>query len=123
MAKRVLDIGNCSPDHAAIRGLIQSNFGAEVVRAHGWRDASAELQAGRIDLVLVNRRLDRDHGDGLEIIRQIKSDEHLAAVPCMLISNFPDFQTKAVEIGAEPGFGKAELDEPATVEKLQRFLG
>jgi two-component system chemotaxis response regulator CheY len=123
MPKRVLDIGNCNPDHAAIRGLIQSNFDAEVVRAHGWRDASAELQPGRIDLVLVNRRLDRDHSDGLEIIRQIKSDERLAAVPCMLISNFADFQARAIEIGAEPGFGKAELDEPATVEKLQRFLG
>lgn len=122
MPKRVLDIGNCNPDHAAIRGLIQSHFDAEVVRAHGWRDASDALQQGPFDLVLVNRRLDRDHSDGLEIIREIKSDERLAAVPCMLISNFADFQTKATEIGAELGFGKAELDEPATVEKLQRFL-
>lgn len=122
MPKRVLDIGNCNPDHAAISALLRQNFDAQVVRAHGWHDASRELQNGAIDLVLVNRRLDRDDSDGLEIIRQIKADPSLAGIPCMLISNYPDYQAKAQQAGAEPGFGKSDLYDPRTLENLRPFL-
>ena len=122
MPKKVLDIGNCAADHAAISALIKEHFDAQVVRAHGWPDASRELQGGAVDLVLVNRRLDRDHSDGLEIIRQIKSDPDLAGTPCILITNYSEYQTKAQEAGAEPGFGKSELRDPRTIEKLKPFL-
>jgi hypothetical protein len=40
----------------------------------------------------------------------------------MLISNFPDAQFAAEEVGAAPGFGKQELREPATLQKLGQFL-
>ncbi len=40
----------------------------------------------------------------------------------MLLSNFPQYQEAAVAAGAEPGFGKAELDRPETLERLRRFL-
>ena len=123
MPKRVLEIGNCAADHSAISALVEEHFDAQVVRTHGWQDASRELQSGSIDLVLVNRRLDRDHSDGLEIIRQIKSDPDLAGTPCMLITNYPEYQTKAQAAGAELGFGKSELHDPRTIEKLKPFLG
>jgi len=122
MAKRVLDVGNCVPDHAAIRGLLESSFGAEVVQAHGPGDALRLLKAQPFDLVLVNRKLDQDYSDGLPIIKSIKADAKLVSVPCMLITNHADHQQEAVAAGAEFGFGKKELQSRETHAKLARFL-
>lgn len=122
MPKRVLDIGQCSFDHGSIRHLLEGEFGAEVVQAHRSRDALAALRAGRFDLVLVNRKLDADGDDGLKIVQAIKADERLSSTPVMLVTNFPERQQAAIAAGAEPGFGKAQLDEPATHEKLAKFL-
>lgn len=123
MPSRVLDIGNCAPDHAAIRQLIERQFDAVVDQADGAEDALARLHAERYALVLVNRKLDVDYSDGLEVIRQIKADSSLSGVACMLITNYAEHQQAAVAAGAEPGFGKLELASPATREKLARFLG
>lgn len=123
MTKRVLDVGNCAPDHAAIRRFIESHFDAQVAQTHGPDDTLSELRSGAFDLVLVNRRLDRDYSDGLDIIRQIKQDAVLANTPCMLITNYPEHQEQAAQDGAESGFGKAELGRPETEDKLRNFLG
>jgi len=120
--KRVLDVGNCPLDHAAIRSLVQENFSADVVQTHGAEDTLEVLRSGSVDLVLVNRKLDRDDSDGLEVIQTIKSDPHSTAVPVMLITNFADQQQLAVDMGAEPGFGKSQLEDSVTVERLKRFL-
>jgi CheY-like chemotaxis protein len=121
--KRVLDVGNCQPDHAAIRRLVEGGYGAKVVQAHGPEDALAELHAGKFDLVLVNRKLDRDYSDGIEIIKAIKADPSIASTPVMLITNYVEHQDAAVAIGAERGFGKLEYDLPATRERLAKILG
>lgn len=122
MPKRVLDVGNCVPDHAAIRGMLERNFAVEVVQAHGPDDTAALLASQPFDLVLVNRKLDQDYSDGLKIIQQIKADQRLASVPCMLVTNLPDQQQAAVAAGAEYGFGKKELASEQTRERLARFL-
>ena len=41
MTKRVLDVGNCRPDHASIRALVESNFNA---RAHSHAHAKGLWQ-------------------------------------------------------------------------------
>jgi CheY-like chemotaxis protein len=121
MVKQVLDIGNCAADHAAIRHLIERGFDATVMRAHGEQDALAVLRSQPIDLVLVNRLLDRG-GDGMQVILRIKGEPDLAGVPVMLVTDYPQYQRAAVEAGAEAGFGKSELQSPETREKLTRFL-
>ena len=123
MTKRVLDVGNCAADHDSILRLVEGNFDAEVVQAHGPQDALAELRGGGIDLVLVNRKLDHDDSDGLEIIKQIKQDPTLSRTPCMLITNFAEHQRIAVQAGAEQGFGKMEYDSEETHDRLRKFLG
>jgi CheY-like chemotaxis protein len=123
MTKRVLDVGQCQPDHGAIRRLVQGEFGAEVVQADRLDDALAQLRTGRFDLVLINRKLDVDYSDGIDILRAIKADAELASTPVMLDTNYAEHQQAAVAAGAEPGFGKAELGLPETREKLGRFLG
>jgi CheY-like chemotaxis protein len=122
MTKRVLDVGQCSPDHASIRRLVEGRFGAEVVQAHGPEDALAELRSGEFHLVLINRKLDRDYTEGIEILHAIKADAELADVPVMLITNYEEHHAIAVEAGGQHGFGKAELEHPATHERLAAIL-
>src|SRR5262245_50428067 len=122
MVKRVLDIGNCGVDHTAIRAMLEKSFGAEVLQADGPVDALQTLKQQPIDLVLINRKLDQDYSDGIDVIRQIKADPRLAAVPCMLVTNYADHQEEAVKVGAEHGFGKKQLYAPQTHERLARFL-
>jgi two-component system chemotaxis response regulator CheY len=123
MSKRVLDVGNCGPDHAAIRSYLKRHFDCEIVQAHGAEDTLQQLKRGRFDLVLVNRKLDADYSDGLEVIRQIKADPGVADVPVMLVTNYPEHQESAIRAGAIRGFGKLEFDKPETRERLAAALG
>ena len=123
MTKRVLDVGNCSPDHASICELIEERFAARVVQTHGAEDTLDALRNSAFDLVLVNRKLDRDYSDGLEIIKQIKADAAIANVPVMMITNYDDQQSLAIQEGAVRGFGKLELHESGTLERLTEILG
>ncbi len=122
MSKRVLDVGNCAPDFASISGFLTSQFDCQVDQAHGPQDALDMLRQGDYALVLVNRKLDQDYTDGIEIIQAIKADTELQSVPTMLITNFADHQDAAVAIGAERGFGKLELNAE-TAKRLGSILG
>jgi two-component system chemotaxis response regulator CheY len=122
LTKRVLDVGNCIPDHAAIRQMIESRFNARVLQAHRLDDTIAMLEREPVDLVLVNRKLDQDYSDGIEVIRKLKALPQFAQTPMMLVTNLADHQRLAVEQGAEPGFGKLALDAPETEANLRRFL-
>lgn len=123
MPKRVLDIGNCVPDHRAIAMLITAHFDAQVFAADQWQDASDQLRSQTFDLVLVNRKLDIDYSDGIEVIRQLKADAELRDIPVMMITNYPEHQQVAIQAGAVEGFGKQSLRDPTTREKLAAFLG
>ena len=123
MSKRVLDVGQCALDHGNIRHLLAQHFDVQVEQAHSTPEALGRLKQEAYDLVLVNRLLDRDHSPGLDLVQQLKADEQLAAIPVMLVSNYPASQQEAVAAGAAPGFGKSEYRDPATVEKLRAVLG
>lgn len=122
MPKTVIDCGNCGPDHSSIRNMIQSRFDAVVQRTHGPEDTLQRLREGDVALVMVNRKLDRDYSDGMDVIRQIKSDDQVGDVPVMLISNYDDHQEAAVAIGAVPGFGKLALSDPKTHALFEPYL-
>jgi CheY-like chemotaxis protein len=104
MPKRVLSVGQCAADDAAIARLIERNFDATVVPVPGTDEALAALRAARFDL------------------RAIKADPQFRAAPVMLVTNYTEHQQAAIEAGAEPGFGKLEYDRPETRAKLARFL-
>ena len=63
MAKTLLDCGNCGPDFNSIRQMVSSNFGAAVLQSHGAEDTLQLLRERDIDLVTVNRKLDRDYSE------------------------------------------------------------
>lgn len=123
MPKRVIDCGNCAPDHQAIRNMIQSHFDAVVEQTQDAAETLARLREGGVDLVLVNRKLDLDYSDGIDVIRQIKSDDELSGVPVMLVTNYEEHQQAAVAIGAVAGFGKLSVSDPQTHALLEPFLG
>ncbi len=122
MAKQVLNVGQCGPDHASISRFLQEHFQVEIARAALPDDAMTRLRERRADLVLINRKLDADYSDGMEILRAIKSDAALRDVPVMIVSNYADAQQAAVEAGAEYGFGKSELGGAQVVERLSKYL-
>jgi two-component system chemotaxis response regulator CheY len=120
--KRVLSVGQCYADHLAIAGTLERHFGAETVRADDGAGALARLRQEHFALVLINRVMDRDGSQGLELIKEIQADEELRVVPVMLVSNYEDSQEEAVRHGAKPGFGKAALGQPRTLSRVKPFL-
>ncbi len=122
MSKRILDVGNCGYDHSAIARLVQREFNAVAVAADDAHEALREARTGSYALIVVNRVLDADGSEGIEIIEALKSDPATQHLPVMMITNYPEHQAKALAAGAEPGFGKSTLHEPSTRERLAKFL-
>ncbi len=122
-SKTVLSIGQCRPDNAAITHFLTSNFDVEVLATDLVDDSLTALQKNSVDLILINRKLDTDYSDGMEIMKQIRSNPQTEQIPVMLISNFPESQEQAVAAGATYGFGKAELSSPETVQRVRDALG
>lgn len=122
MTKTVLDIGNCDPDHSALRRMLVSKYDVEVLRAHQLSDAIELLAKSSVDLILINRKLDVDYSDGADVLKSIKKDDRFRNIPVMIVTNYPEHQQAAVAEGAEYGFGKLEYKEAATHERLARFL-
>ncbi|MEM7312459.1 MAG: response regulator [Planctomycetota bacterium] len=123
MTKKLLDVGNCGPDHHSLIMMTGRHFDVEITQAHGMTDALESLRNGSFDLVVVNRLMDRDGSSGLEIIKAIKSDDALKGTPVMMVTNYADHQQLAVAAGAEPGYGKSTLFDASTAELLRPFLG
>ncbi|HIE99538.1 MAG TPA: response regulator [Planctomycetes bacterium] len=122
-SKIVLSVGQCRPDNAAITHFLTSNFDVEVLATDLVDDSLTALQKNSVDLILINRKLDTDYSDGMEIMKQIRSNPQTEQIPVMLISNFPESQEQAVAAGATYGFGKAELSSPETVQRVRDALG
>ncbi len=117
----VLDVGNCDPDHASMRRLL-SHFGVEPDRVMSVDEAMTALSDKSYDLVLVNRLIFADGSDALPLIERMQADDRLKDTPVMMISNYADAQERAMAAGAKCGFGKGDLNDPATLEKLRPYL-
>ncbi len=122
MMKRVLSVGQCIPDDGSLLRFLSSHFEVELIRSPDKEDALSRIRTESFDLILVNRKLDADYSDGLEVIQSIQADPDINTTPVMLISNYPDAQEKAVVTGAVLGFGKMELNNPEVVERVAKYL-
>lgn len=122
MSKTLLDCGNCGPDFHAIRQMVSNHFGASVVQSHGVEDTLELLRNQSVDLVTVNRKLDRDYSDGLDVAVAIKSDPELGSIPVMLVTNYDEHQETAIAAGCVKGFGKLAIKDPETRNLLEPFL-
>ena len=120
--KTVLSVGQCRPDQAAISHYLISHFDAKVMTADSAAETDTFLKDQDCDLILINRKLDVDGSDGMEILQTVCADKSTAGIPVMLVSNFAEWQQKAVALGARYGFGKAELNQPETRQRLSAIL-
>ncbi|QDT89303.1 response regulator [Gimesia algae] len=123
MTKRVLSVGQCVPDTSSIIRFLTSNFDVEIDQADVESDTLEKLKSSEYDLVLINRKLDADYSDGIELIQKIKATSEVKSSPLMLVSNYPEYQEQAVEVGAVYGIGKDQYRDPQTTDRLQPYLG
>lgn len=120
--KKVLSVGQCMPDNSSLSHFLKSSFDVEIHQAKLPADTLAALRRDSFDLVLINRKLDEDYSDGLEILQMIKQDRELKNLPVMIITNYPEHQAAAVAAGAVHGFGKNDLHSPKTADLLRPYL-
>ncbi len=120
--KRVLNVGQCNFDNAAITQMLKSNFEVEIEVAATHADAVRMASESAFDLVLLNRIYDATGAEGIKTLQTLKSEESTRITPVMLVSNFQDAQEVAVANGAEMGFGKSALKDPLTLDRLRHFL-
>jgi CheY-like chemotaxis protein len=123
MTRRVLNVGQCVPDTIKITNFLKSSFDVEIVPSATAPETIDLLGKSSYDLVLINRKLDADYTDGLNIIRQMKADERFQNIPVMLVTNYAEYQQEAVATGAAYGFGKDELGSSDAVARLTPYLG
>jgi two-component system, chemotaxis family, chemotaxis protein CheY len=121
-APRVLSVGQCGYDHGRLTRYLRESFGAETEGVDTFDEALERLRSGAFRLVLVNRLLDLDHSNGIDLIRSIRADPGLAGVPAMLVSNYPEAQAQAADLGALRGFGKGDLGKPRARDALSAAL-
>ena len=122
MGKRVLNVGHCSADGAAIKSFLKQHFDVDIVSAATADEAMSSLHNSPFDLVLINRVFDADGESGLDLLQDIKNHAGLSKVPVILISNLPEAQKKALDRGAAPGFGKQDLGTPKAMDRLAEIL-
>ena len=105
-------------------GCSKASFEAEVVQAHSTPRRSAQLRDGTFDLVLVNRKLDADGSDGLEIIERSRPTRKLAGVPVMLVTQLSRASGAGRRRRRRAGFrqGRART-RPRRASGWRRFLG
>lgn len=120
MTKRVLDVGNCGPDHHSLTKLVTTNFDATVDHANQAVDALSLLDKHEYSLAVVNRLLDCDGSEGMDVVRQIKVKR--PTLPVMLVTNYDEHQQAAINAGCEPGYGKNDLFSESTVALLTKYL-
>lgn len=110
-------VGHCGFDSFGLKRLVKNAFDeAEIERIN---DDSA-LKGSGCDLLLVNRKLDGRFAskDGIELIRELSG----VGPTLMLISNFEQAQDEARRAGASEGFGKHDLGNDLSIERLRSSI-
>ena len=110
-------VGHCGPDTFMLRSAV-SRFvpGANIISIESPQDLESSLE--QVHVLLVNRVLDGGFGqsNGVELIASLS--QRGARPSMMLISNFDDAQSAAEAAGAMPGFGKQDLYDDASRDRL-----
>jgi len=123
MPKKIALIGHCGPDSSYLRAAIkQAEKDSRILSA----DDEAEL--GHVleetpDLLLLNRELGGGFADplGVSLVKRLRASH--PGLKLMLVSNYVDSQTAAVQAGALPGFGKREIGTPRVIKLLKDAIG
>jgi two-component system, chemotaxis family, chemotaxis protein CheY len=120
--KRIVLVGHCGPDSSYLRMTVSKAIkNASILMADDDADLNRLITEG-VDLLLLNRVLDYGFSVdlGTDLIKRLRQEHpHLKV---MLITNYPEVQAEAVQLGALPGFGKREMGNPRVGELLRKAL-
>ena len=115
-------VGHCGIDGPRIQKQISSILDDADVAMANDPDALNEVVDGGVDLLLFNRELGFGFDDeqGVDVMAELR--ESHPDLKMMLISDFPDAQAAAKQVGALPGFGKADLGTSKVEQALKNAL-
>ena len=115
--KSILSLGQCGYDDSRLAQLAAA-AGANLSRASTPADAHRRIAASPPDLILINRIFDDTGDSGVDLVATLRP----TGIPLMLVSDYADAQAAALANGALAGFGKSQLQDPATLEKICQAL-
>ncbi len=116
--QKVALVGHCGPDSYLLESTVHKALpDAEIIKLNDERRLREQLL--ELSLLLVNRMLDGSFDDpsGIALIGRLAREEE--APPAILVSNFADAQAEAENAGASPGFGKNDLYDEETLERIR----
>lgn len=102
--------------------MLDRNFEVDIDRVMFVEEALEKMQSNKYALVMVNRLIFADSSEGIELIRQAKSNDDMQATPILMISNYEEAQERAMAAGAVRGFGKADIGKPSVINLLGSYL-
>jgi len=85
----------------------------------GWN----AVQAGGFDLVITD--VDMPRMDGIELVKRIKSKQHTAAIPVVIVSykDQEEYRMKGLEAGASHYLTKSSFQDETLVNAVQDLIG
>lgn len=109
-------VGHCGPDMSMLKRTVAKGVPDAAIAVVD-DEASLEASLAGPVVALVNRVLDGDFSGlgGIDVIRDLAASRRCVA---LLISNYPDAQAAAVQVGGHVGFGKKDLYAPRTLAIL-----
>ena len=116
----VLSVGQCGFDDSRLARLLHDHCQAVLESADSAPHARRMLAEKPYALLLANRIFDADGDSGASLIGTLRASG--STIPMMLVSDYPDAQQAAIAQGALPGFGKSQLNSPATAALLRTVL-
>jgi two-component system phosphate regulon response regulator PhoB len=111
----ILVVDDDAPILLLMRNLLRE-FGFDTVAANSGEQALAEVQKRTPDLILLDRNMPGMSGD--EVLREMRAQEQLAAVPVLILSGEPLGPDEVTSIGATGAVLKP-FDVPSLVATIR----
>lgn len=113
---KILVVDDCQTTRKLL-GLYLKSKGFAVATAENGLDAIEKLGTDTINLVLTD--LNMPYMDGLELIRTLKADPNLSAIPIIMVTTEadPEERAKAMTAGAA-----AYMVKPVTADKVSENI-
>jgi two-component system, chemotaxis family, sensor histidine kinase and response regulator WspE len=120
--KRILVVDDSLTVREVERQLL-ANHGYEVEVAVDGMDGWNAVRVGHYDLVITD--LDMPRMDGFELVRQIKNDSHLQALPVMIVSykDSDEDRKRGLEAGANYYFTKSSFHDETLLQAVADLIG
>ena len=122
MAKSVLIVEDEGAMQRALKNKLE-NAGYSVMTAADGTEALEQMRSGKPDLVLLDLIMPKL--DGISVLREVKADEALKAIPVIILTNLSsgDKVAEAMQLGTFDFLVKANYSLDDVLVKVQERIG